>query len=87
VKGPLIGFATLLADDPPGAVTLASLYADQTRSALAASFHESTGGQLPRSINADGQYVTIDATAKDGDGATLLAELQDLGLVAGTSTP
>jgi hypothetical protein len=38
---------------------------------------------LPGSVG--GQYVTIDATAKDGNGGTLLAELQLLGLKHGAA--
>src|SRR5262249_19353889 len=31
------------------------------------------------------QYVTVDVTAKDGDGATLLHQLEAVGLVSGSS--
>jgi hypothetical protein len=42
-------------------------------------------GSLSGAIDASAGYVTIDATAKDYDGAALLAELQSIGLVDGGS--
>jgi hypothetical protein len=39
----------------------------------------------PNAISADGRYVTIDATAADGNGAALLAQLQAIGLQHGAS--
>ena len=42
-------------------------------------------GHAPGSISPDGHYVTIDATARDGDGAALLLQLQAIGLQKGGS--
>ncbi len=39
----------------------------------------------PNAISPDGQYVTIDAVAADGDGAALLLQLQAIGLQNGGS--
>ena len=42
-------------------------------------------GHAPNSISADARYVTIDALARDGDGAALLVALQAIGLESGAS--
>jgi probable HAF family extracellular repeat protein len=53
----------------------------------AASFGASSFGvaHAPNAISGDGRYVTIDAIAADGNGATLLVQLQAIGLEHGAS--
>jgi Ca2+-binding RTX toxin-like protein len=61
-------------------LTLAYLGAKAGISGLAA---QSFGDQMASLT--DGQFVTIDATSKDGDGAALLHQLESIGLQAGSS--
>ena len=64
---------------------LASLYLDRTPDAALIAPFTSSVESLSGSLDAAAGYVTIDATAKDKDGAALLAELQAIGLMDGGS--
>ncbi len=64
---------------------LAALYFAQSPSAAAMSAYTSSVQQFASAFTADHQYVLIDTTAKDGNGAALLAQLQGLGLKGGSS--
>ncbi|MGC1464341.1 MAG: FG-GAP-like repeat-containing protein, partial [Pseudolabrys sp.] len=64
---------------------LSSLYAGQSADVAAMSILTSGVETLPGSIHGSGQFVTIDATAKDGNGATLLTGLAAIGLQQGGS--
>jgi len=64
---------------------LASLfYAGSSQATAMSAF---TGGidHLDNAITADGKYVLIDTVSKNGSGASLLAELQALGLKGGSA--
>ena len=54
-------------------------------SAAAAAAFSASVQQIPGALSADGQYVVIEATARDGDGAALLHALHDIGAVGGSS--
>jgi hypothetical protein len=64
---------------------LAALYFGQSAQAVAMRPFIDSVDHFPGSVTADGQYVVIDATATDGNGAALLSELQALGLQGGAS--
>jgi hypothetical protein len=70
---------------------LLALYQNGSATAAPASGRASFGAaslgvaHAPNAISADGRYVTIDAIAADGNGATLLAQLQAIGLQHGAS--
>src|SRR5438552_784439 len=64
---------------------LAALQLSYSPMASAAARFISTVQQYSGAITADGQYVVIDATARDGSGAALLDQLETLGLVGGAS--
>ncbi|GGE78081.1 S8 family serine peptidase [Sphingomonas prati] len=64
---------------------LASLYYSNSSQAVAMSAFTGSVEQIANAITADGKYVLIDTTARDGNGAGLLAELQGLGLKGGSS--
>lgn len=64
---------------------LAALYYGNSSSAYEMQAFTDTVVQFDKAISADGQYVLIDATANNGDGAALLAQLQVLGLQGGAS--
>jgi Ca2+-binding RTX toxin-like protein len=64
---------------------LAALYLDQSANATLTAPFTSSIESLPGALDAGAGYVTIDATAKDQDGAALLAELQAIGLQDGGS--
>ena len=66
-------------------LALRSEQAMASRSALPADRSSLAGGIRSGAVTADGKYVVIDATARDGDGAALLAQLQKLGLQQGSS--
>jgi len=65
----------------------AALYGnlDTRLTSLAQSHGEAGPATRDGAVSADGKYVLIDAAAKDGDGAALLAQLQALGLQNGAS--
>ena len=62
---------------------LAALYLGQSSTAALLAPFTSSIESLTGAVDAADGYVTIDATAKDYDGAALLAELQAIGLVDG----
>ena len=64
---------------------LAALGLDHSSMALAAQSFTSTVQQFAQSISSDGQYVLVDATAVDGSGASLLDQLEAIGLLDGSS--
>ncbi|WP_076071793.1 pre-peptidase C-terminal domain-containing protein [Sphingomonas montana] len=64
---------------------LASLYYANSSQAVAMSAFTASVEQIASALTADGKYVLIDTTARDGNGAGLLAELQGLGLKGGSS--
>jgi hypothetical protein len=64
---------------------LAALYFGQSAQAAAMRPFIDSVDHFAGSVTADGQYVVIDATATDGNGTALLAELQALGLQGGAS--
>lgn len=64
---------------------LASLFYSSSSQAAAMSAFTSGVDHLDNAITADGKYVLIDTVAKNGNGAGLLAELQALGLKAGSA--
>ena len=64
---------------------LAALHLGRSPMALQAQSFISTVQQFDQSISSDGQYVLIDATATDGNGASLLDQLQGMGLLIGSS--
>jgi hypothetical protein len=64
---------------------LAALHLSRSSAATAAASLTAMVQQFAGSVSADGQSVLIDATAADGSGATLLGELQGIGLVGGAS--
>ena len=64
---------------------LAALYLSQSSMAADATGFTSMVQQFAGSISADGQYVVIDATAADGNGSSLLGDLQQIGLIGGAS--
>ncbi|HVO01730.1 MAG TPA: hypothetical protein VMT54_05980, partial [Candidatus Cybelea sp.] len=61
---------------------LAALYLSHASSTAATNDGKS---EHSPSVSADGKYVTIDATSKDGDGAALLEQLEAIGLEHGAS--
>jgi hypothetical protein len=64
---------------------LAALQLSYSPMASAAAPFISTVQQYSGAITPDGQYVVIDATARDGSGAALLDQLETLGLLGGAS--
>ena len=64
---------------------LSALHLSRSSAATAAASFTAMVQQFAGSVSADGQSVLIDATAADGHGATLLGELQNIGLVGGAS--
>jgi len=64
---------------------LAALYLNQSQNAALLSPFTATMQSLSNAIDPHPGYVTIDATAKDANGASLLADLQAIGLVQGAS--
>jgi hypothetical protein len=64
---------------------LAALYLGQSSMAADATAFTSMVQQFAGSISGNGQYVVIDATAADGSGSSLLGELQQIGLMGGSS--
>jgi hypothetical protein len=64
---------------------LAALDLGQSSMAAAATAFTSMVQQFAGSISENGQYVVIDATAADGNGSSLLGDLQQIGLVGGSS--
>lgn len=62
---------------------LAGIYLNQFDGASLLTPFAATMGALSSGADFSGGYVTIDATAKDQDGAALLAALQGIGLIAG----
>src|ERR1051326_7872178 len=64
---------------------LAALYLNQTQNATLLAPFAATMGSLSEAVDISAGFVTIDATAKDYDGAALLAELKSIGLVDGGS--
>ena len=63
---------------------LAALYLGQSPMAAAATAFTSMVQQFAGSVR-NGQYVVIDATAADGSGSSLLGDLQQIGLIGGSS--
>ena len=66
-------------------VRLAALYYAETSQAGQMSAFIQSVEQFAGSFSADGKYVLIDTTAANGNGASLLTELQALGLKNGSS--
>jgi hypothetical protein len=64
---------------------LAALYLSQSSMAAEATGFTSMVQQFAGSISANSQYVVIDATAADGNGSSLLGDLQQIGLIGGAS--
>ncbi len=64
---------------------LASLYYSHSSQAVGMSAFTSSVSQFANSITADGKYVLVDATAKNGNGAALLSQLKALGVQGGSS--
>lgn len=64
---------------------LAALYYAQSGQGTTMSAFINSVEQLDSAISADGQWVLVDATAVDRNGAALLASLQALGLKNGSS--
>ncbi|WP_158637945.1 M10 family metallopeptidase C-terminal domain-containing protein [Sphingomonas ginsenosidivorax] len=64
---------------------LASLFYASSSQATAMSAFTSGIDHLDNAITADGKYVLIDTVSKNGNGASLLAELQALGLKGGSA--
>jgi hypothetical protein len=64
---------------------LAALYLSQSSMAADAIAFTSMVQQFAGSISSDGQYVVIDATAADGNGSSLLGDLQQIGMIGGSS--
>jgi hypothetical protein len=66
---------------------LAALYYQASPLAAQMGAFTASVGHSDSALNTIGgtQYVTIDAVAKDGDGAALLAQLQAIGLIGGAS--
>jgi hypothetical protein len=64
---------------------LAALHLSHSSLAADAAPFTSMVQQFAGSISANGQYVVIDATAADGNGANLLGDLQQIGLIGGSS--
>ena len=60
---------------------LAALYLGQSSMAADATAFTSMVQQFAGSISGNGQYVVIDATAADGNGSSLLGDLQQIGEV------
>jgi len=75
-NGPLSMLSTQLA-------TLALNAGSASAASALARNEEPTGASA--TANADGRYITIDATARSGDGAALLAQLEAIGLEHGAS--
>jgi hypothetical protein len=64
---------------------LAALQLSTSSMAAAAAPFTSTVEQFSGAISPDARYVVIDATARDGNGAALLDQLETLGLLGGGS--
>jgi len=64
---------------------LAALYLSHSSMAADATAFTSMVQQFAGSISENGQYVVIDATAADGNGSSLLHDLQQIGLIGGSS--
>jgi Ca2+-binding RTX toxin-like protein len=64
---------------------LASLYYSASSQATAMSAFTDGVDHLNNAITPDGKFVLIDTVSKNGDGASLLAELRELGLKSGSA--
>jgi hypothetical protein len=64
---------------------LAALHLSHSSMAADATAFTSMVQQFAGSISENGQYVVIDATAADGNGSGLLGDLQQIGLIGGSS--